>query len=125
MRRLTALILTALLCLTLAGCGGGGDVSRVRLDRGRAEQLSDDDVRAATDAAMDAFRRGGDGQTLRGLRYDEGYCLAWLTARGLEPDGSTIVLLASWTDADGRKHDGIPWEMEKHGEQWKLTDGSF
>lgn len=125
MRRLAALVLLALMCFALAGCGGRGDVSLVRLDRGSSELFAAEDVRAAMDAAMDAFRRECGGQTLRALRYDEGYSAAWLTAHGPEPDGNTLVLLASWTDADGNNYDGVPWALERRGGRWNILDWSF
>ena len=126
MRRLAALLLTALMCFALAGCGGRGDVSLVRLELGSPDMYAEGDVRAAADAAMDAFRRECGGQTLRALRFDEDYCTAWLAARSMEePDGSTIVLLASWTDADGNKHDGVPWALERRGDRWNILDWSF
>jgi hypothetical protein len=68
-------------------------------------------IRAAMDAAMDVFRKTREGETLLTLRYDEAYSLAWVTARDAEPDGNTIVLLATYRDADGRQHSGRPWVL--------------
>ena len=70
MKRLLLWLLAALLCLSLAGCGERGDTSRVRIDRGASETLDKDEIRAAMDAAMDAFRKTRGGETLLALRYD-------------------------------------------------------
>ena len=111
MKRILLWLLAALLCLSLAGCGGGGDTSSVRIDRGKSETLEKDEIRAAMDAAMDVFRKTREGETLLALRYDEAYSLAWVTANDPEPDGNTIVLLATYRDADGRQHSGRPWVL--------------
>ena len=111
MKRILLWLLAALLCLSLAGCGGGGDTSSVRIDRGKSETLEKDEIRAAMDAAMDVFRKTCEGETLLTLRYDEAYSLAWVTARDAEPDGNTLVLLATYRDADGRQHSGRPWVL--------------
>ena len=111
MKRILLWLLAVLLCLSIAGCGGGGDTSSVRIDRGKSETLEKDEIRAAMDAAMDVFRKTREGETLLALRYDEAYSLAWVTARDAEPDGSTIVLLATYRDADGRQHSGRPWVL--------------
>ena len=111
MKRILLWLLAALLCLSLAGCGGGGDTSSVRIDRGASETLEKDEIRAAMDAAMDVFRKTREGETLLALRYDEAYSLAWVTACDAEPDGSTLVLLATYRDADGRQHSGRPWVL--------------
>ena len=111
MKRIILWLLAALLCLSLAGCGGGGDTSSVRVVRGASETLEKDEIRAAMDAAMDVFRKTREGETLLALRYDEAYSLAWVTARDAEPDGSTLVLLATYRDADGRQHSGRPWVL--------------
>ena len=123
MKRLLLWLLAALLCLSLAGCGGGGDTSRVRLDRGASETLEKDEIRAAMDAAMDAFRKTREGETLLVLRYDEAYSLAWVTARDAEPDGNTLVLLATYLDADGRQHSGVPWVLLRNDKgNWNVED---
>ena len=123
MRRFAALLLAALLCLSLAGCGGGGDTSRVRLDQGASETLERGDIRAAMDAAMTHFHKHCGGMTLLRLRYDEAYSIAWITARDEEPDGSEIVLLAAYRDEDGKEHTGMPWVMTRSGDgKWKAGD---
>ena len=111
MKRLLLLLLAALLCLSLAGCGAKGDTSSVRVVRGASETLEKDEIRAAMDAAMDVFRKTCEGETLLTLRYDEAYSLAWVTANDPEPDGNTLVLLATYRDADGRQHSGRPWVL--------------
>lgn len=123
MKRLLLWLLAALLCLSLAGCGGGGDTSSVRLDRGASETLEPDEIRAAMDAAMDAFRKTREGETLLALRYDEAYSLAWVTARDVEPDGNTLVLLATYLDADGKQHSGMPWVLLRNDKgNWNVED---
>ena len=123
MKRILLWLLAALLCLSLAGCGEKGDTSSVRVDRSASELLEPDAVRAAMDAAMDAFRRTRGGETLLALRYDEAYSLAWVTARDLEPDGSTLVLLASYLDVDGSSHNGVPWVLERNEKgNWTVED---
>ena len=122
MRRLWILALTLALCLPLLGCGQKGDTSRVRLDRGTSEVFTQEELRAAMDAAMGDFRRDGEGLTLLRLRYDESYSNAWIDARGLEPDGTTIVLLASWADEDGEQHTGIPWVLTRSGSGWNTVE---
>ena len=111
MKRILLWLLAALLCLSLAGCGGGGDTSSVRIDRGKSETLEKDEIRAAMDAAMDVFRKTREGETLLSLRYDEAYSLAWVTANDPEPAENTLVLLATYRDADGRQHSGRPWVL--------------
>ena len=111
MKRILLWLLAALLCLSLAGCGAKGDTSSVRVDQSASETLEKDEIRAAMDAAMDVFRKTREGETLLALRYDEAYSLAWVTARDAEPDGSTLVLLATYRDADGRQHSGRPWVL--------------
>ena len=111
MKRILLWLLAALLCLSLAGCGGGGDTSSVRIDRGKSETLEKDEIRAAMDAAMDVFRKTREGEMLLALRYDEAYSLAWVTANSPEPDENTLVLLATYRDADGRQHSGRPWVL--------------
>ena len=123
MKRLLLLLLAALLCLSLAGCGGKGDTSSVRIDRGASETLEADEIRAAMDAAMDAFRKTREGETLLALRYDEAYSLAWVTANDPEPDGNTIVLLATYRDADGRQRSGMPWVLQRNEKgNWNVED---
>lgn len=114
MKRILLCLLAALLSLSLAGCGGKGDTSSVRIDRGASETLEKDEIRAAMDAAMDAFRKTREGETLLALRYDEAYSLAWVTANDPEPDGNTLVLLATYLDADGRQHSGMPWVLQRN-----------
>ena len=123
MKRLLLWLLAALLCLSLAGCGERGDTSRVRIDRGASETLDKDEIRAAMDAAMDAFRKTREGETLLALRYDEAYSLAWVTANDPEPDGNTLVLLATYLDADGRQHSGMPWVLQRNEKgNWNVED---
>ena len=123
MRRIITLILALLLCLPLAGCGGGGDTSRVRLDQGVSETMERSDVRAAMDAAMAHFHKHCGGMTLLRLRYDEAYSTAWITARDQEPDGGTLVLLATYRDEDGIEHTGVPWVLTRSGDgKWKAGD---
>ena len=100
-----------------------GDTSRVRIDRGASETLDKDEIRAAMDAAMDAFRKTRGGETLLALRYDEAYSLAWVTAREPEPDGNTLVLLANYLDADGKQHNGMPWVLRRDDKgNWNVED---
>ena len=107
MKRILLWLLAALLCLSLAGCGGGGDTSSVRIDRGASETLEKDEIRAAMDAAMDVFRKTREGETLLALRYDEAYSLAWVTAR----------------DADGKQHSGMPWVLTRNEKgNWNVED---
>lgn len=123
MKRLITLLLAVLLCLSLAGCGGKGDTSRVRLDQGASETLERGDVRAAMDAAMAHFLRHCSGMTLLRLRYDEAYSTAWITARDQEPDGGTLVLLATYRDGDGKEHTGVPWVLTRGDDgKWKADD---
>ena len=123
MKRITALLLAALLCLSLTGCAVRGDTSRVRLDQGPSETLERGDIRAAMDAAMTHFRHHCGGMTLLRLRYDEAYSIAWITARDQEPDGGTLVLLAAYRDEDGKEHTGVPWVLTRHGDgKWKAED---
>ena len=111
MKRILLCLLAALLCLSLAGCGAKGDTSSVRIVRGASETLEEDEIRAAMDAAMDVFRKTREGEMLLALRYDEAYSLAWVTANSPEPDENTLVLLATYRDADGRQHSGRPWVL--------------
>ena len=123
MKRILLWLLAALLCLSLAGCGGGGDTSSVRIDRGASETLEADEIRAAMDAAMDAFRKSREGETLLALRYDEAYSLAWVTANDPEPDGNTLVLLATYLDADAKQHSGMPWVLQRNEKgNWNVED---
>ena len=123
MKRILLCLLAALLSLSLAGCGGKGDTSSVRIDRGASETLEKDEIRAAMDAAMDAFRKSREGETLLALRYDEAYSLAWVTANDPEPDGNTLVLLATYLDADGRQHSGMPWVLQRNEKgNWNVED---
>lgn len=123
MKRILLCLLAALLSLSLAGCGGKGDTSSVRIDRGASETLEKDEIRAAMDAAMDAFRKTREGETLLALRYDEAYSLAWVTANDPEPDGNTLVLLATYRDADGRQHSGMPWVLQRNEKgNWNVED---
>ncbi len=123
MKRILLCLLAALLSLSLAGCGGKGDTSSVRIDRGASETLEADEIRAAMDAAMDAFRKTREGETLLALRYDEAYSLAWVTANDPEPDGNTLVLLATYRDADGRQHSGMPWVLQRNEKgNWNVED---
>ena len=123
MKRILLCLLAALLSLSLAGCGGKGDTSSVRIDRGASETLEADEIRAAMDAAMDAFRKSREGETLLALRYDEAYSLAWVTANDPEPDGNTLVLLATYLDADGRQHSGMPWVLQRNEKgNWNVED---
>ena len=123
MKRILLWLLAALLCLSLAGCGGGGDTSSVRIDRGKSETLEKDEIRAAMDAAMDVFRKTREGETLLALRYDEAYSLAWVTAREPEPDGNTLVLLANYLDADGKQHNGMPWVLRRDDKgNWNVEE---
>lgn len=124
MKRVLILALTLALCLPLLGCGAKGDTSRVRLDRGASEVFTPEELRAAMDAAMDDFRRDGEGLTLLRLRYDESYSNAWIDARGLETDGATLVLLATWADENGEQHTGVPWVLARSGNGWKTTEWS-
>lgn len=113
MKRILLWLLAALLCLSLAGCGAKGDTSSVRIVRGASETLEPDELRAAMDAAMDVFRNTREGETLLTLRYDEAYSLAWVTANDPEPDENTLVLLATYRDADGRQRSGMPWVLQR------------
>ena len=123
MKRLLLLLLAALLCLSLAGCGAKGDTSSVRVVRGASETLEKDEIRAAMDAAMDVFRNTREGETLLTLRYDEAYSLAWVTANDPEPDENTLVLLATYRDADGCQHSGIPWVLQRDDKgNWNVED---
>ena len=123
MKRLLLLLLAALLCLSLAGCGAKGDTSSVRIVRGASETLEKDEIRAAMDAAMDVFRKTCEGETLLTLRYDEAYSLAWVTANDPEPDGNTLVLLATYRDADGKQHSGMPWVLQRDDKgNWTVED---
>ena len=123
MKRLLLLLLAALLCLSLAGCGAKGDTSSVRVVRGASETLEKDEIRAAMDAAMDVFRKTCEGETLLTLRYDEAYSLAWVTANDPEPDGNTLVLLATYRDADGKEHSGRPWVLQRDDKgNWTVED---
>ena len=123
MKRLLLWLLAALLCLSLAGCGAKGDTSSVRIVRGASETLESDEVRAAMDAAMDVFRNTREGETLLTLRYDEAYSLAWVTANDPEPDENTLVLLATYRDADGRQRSGIPWVLQRDEKgNWNVED---
>ena len=123
MKRLLLLLLAALLCLSLAGCGAKGDTSSVRVVRGASETLEKDEIRAAMDAAMDVFRKTCEGETLLTLRYDEAYSLAWLTANDPEPHGNTLVLLATYRDADGKQHSGMPWVLQRDDKgNWTVED---
>ena len=119
MKRLLLWLLAALLCLSLAGCGERGDTSRVRIDRGASETLDKDEIRAA----MDVFRKTCEGETLLTLRYDEAYSLAWITANDPEPDGNTLVLLATYRDADGKQHSGMPWVLRRDDKgNWNVEE---
>ena len=123
MKRLLLLLLAALLCLSLAGCSAKGDTSSVRVVRGASETLEKDEIRAAMDAAMDVFRKTCEGETLLTLRYDEAYSLAWITANDPEPDGNTLVLLATYRDADGKQHSGMPWVLQRDDKgNWTVED---
>ena len=123
MKRILLCLLAALLCLSLAGCGAKGDTSSVRIVRGASETLEKDEIRAAMDAAMDVFRKTREGETLLSLRYDEAYSLAWVTANCPEPDENTLVLLATYRDADGRQHSGIPWVLQRDSKgNWNMED---
>ena len=123
MKRIILCLLAALLCLSLAGCGAKGDTSLVRLDRGVSETLEQEEIRAAMDAAMTAFRKTRGGETLLALRYDEAYSLAWVTARSPEPDENTLVLLANYLDADGRAHNGMPWVLRRDDKgNWNVEE---
>ena len=123
MKRILLCLLAALLCLSLAGCGAKGDTSSVRIVRGASETLEEDEIRAAMDAAMDVFRNTREGETLLALRYDESYSLAWVTANDPEPDENTLVLLATYRDADGRQHSGIPWVLQRDDKgNWNVED---
>jgi len=123
MKRILLCLLAALLSLSLAGCGGKGDTSSVRIDRGASETLEKDEIRAAMDAAMDVFRKTREGETLLALRYDEAYSLAWVTANDPEPDGNTLVLLATYLDADGKQHSGMPWVLQRNEKgNWNVED---
>ncbi len=123
MKRFLLCLLAALLCLSLAGCGAKGDTSSVRIVRGASETLEKDEIRAAMDAAMDAFRKTREGEMLLVLRYDEAYSLAWVTANTPEPDENTLVLLATYRDADGRQHSGVPWVLQRDAKgNWNMED---
>ena len=123
MKRILLWLLAALLCLSLAGCGGGGDTSSVRIDRGASETLEKDEIRAAMDAAMTYFQKHCADGTLLRLRYDEGYSAAWAAAQSPEPDGNTIVLLVNYLDADGAEHTGVPWALTRsENGSWKAED---
>lgn len=123
MKRILLWLLAALLCLSLAGCGAKGDTSSVRIVRGASETLEKDEIRAAMDAAMDVFRKTREGETLLALRYDEAYSLAWITANDPEPDENTLVLLATYRDADGKQHSGMPWVLTRNEKgNWNVED---
>ena len=123
MKRILLWLLAALLCLSLAGCGAKGDTSSVRVVRGASETLEKDEIRAAMDAAMDVFRKTREGETLLSLRYDEAYSLAWVTANDPEPDENTLVLLATYRDADGRQRSGMPWVLQRDDKgNWTVED---
>ncbi len=123
MKRILLCLLAALLCLSLADCGAKGDTSSVRIVRGASETLEKDEIRAAMDAAMDVFRKTREGEMLLALRYDEAYSLAWVTANSPEPDENTLVLLATYRDADGRQHSGIPWVLQRDSKgNWNMED---
>lgn len=123
MKRILLWLLAALLCLSLAGCGAKGDTSSVRIVRGASETLEKDEIRAAMDAAMDVFRKTREGETLLTLRYDEAYSLAWVTANDPEPDENTLVLLATYRDADGKQHSGMPWVLTRNEKgNWNVED---
>ena len=123
MKRLLLCMLAALLCLSLTGCGAKGDTSSVRIVRGASETLEKDEIRAAMDAAMDVFRNTREGETLLTLRYDEAYSFAWVTANDPEPDGNTLVLLATYRDADGRQRSGMPWVLQRDDKgNWNVED---
>ena len=123
MKRILLWLLAALLCLSLAGCGAKGDTSSVRIVRGASETLEKDEIRAAMDAAMDVFRKTREGETLLSLRYDEAYSLAWVTANDPEPDENTLVLLATYRDADGKQHSGMPWVLTRNEKgNWTVED---
>ena len=123
MKRLLLCLLAALLCLSLTGCGAKGDTSSVRIVRGTSETLEKDEIRAAMDAAMDVFRNTREGETLLALRYDEAYSLAWVTANDPEPDENTLVLLATYRDADGKQHSGMPWVLTRNEKgNWNVED---
>ena len=123
MKRILLWLLAALLCLSLAGCGAKGDTSSVRIVRGASETLEKDEIRAAMDAAMDVFRQTREGETLLSLRYDEAYSLAWVTANDPEPDENTLVLLATYRDADGKQHSGMPWVLTRNEKgNWNVED---
>ena len=123
MKRIILCLLAALLCLSLAGCGAKGDTSSVRIVRGASETLEKDEIRAAMDAAMDVFRKTREGETLLSLRYDEAYSLAWVTANDPEPDENTLVLLATYRDADGKQHSGMPWVLTRNEKgNWNVED---
>ena len=72
---------------------------------------------------MDVFRKTREGETLLTLRYDEAYSLAWVTANDPEPDENTLVLLATYRDADGRQRSGMPWVLQRDEKgNWNVED---
>ena len=118
MRRWIALLLLLTALFTLAGCGGGGDTDRVRLEIQDAGSYEKEDVRSAMNAAMQTFRKTAEGCALLRLRFDADYSDAWLTANGLETDGTALVLLANYADADGNEQSNVPWVILRTGEKW-------
>lgn len=118
MKRLIVLLLLLAALFTLAGCGGGGDTDRVRLEIQNAGDFDPGDIRDAMNTAMKAFRRDCDGCSLLRLRFDALYSESWITASGGEADGTVLVLLANYLDEDGTEHTGQPWQLVKNGNKW-------
>ena len=119
MKRIIAGLLLVLALVSLAGCGGDkGGTDRVRLEIQDAGDFEKADVRAAMNAAMQTFRKTADGCALLRLRFDADYSDAWLTANGLETDGTALVLLANYADADGNEQSNVPWVILRTGEKW-------
>lgn len=117
--------MTAILALTLAGCGKKEKASEIEKDLGSSEIYSEEDRNAAIDTFMKEFD-GWEGCEMHSIRYAGDACsseenVAWMNELG---EGKTFTQCIEFiTDFHSPKEGGGAWEPDQEytDYQWYLA----